>query len=175
MRMLTIAAAAAAVFGLATTAPSTAAPGSTPTPSTTVITGMSGSGAMFGGYFTATDFAIEPAGRLVVNGILNGRLSAPGRLQTGVSQPVTLLVDRQNSSTTCRMLNLAIGPGDTSAGGDPLHLKQAELTIMQKQGPGSRLLVPLCDAARRLRGPVLDPAVLVPLNQIVQLVAALPG
>lgn len=175
MRTLTIAAAAAAAIGVLTSAPAAGAPGSTPTPATTVITGMTDSGALLDGYFTATDFAIGPAGQLIVNGILNGRLSAPGRLQAGVSQPVALPVDRQESSTTCRMLNLAIGPGETSAGGDPLHLKQGELTIMQSQGPGSRLLMPLCDAGRRLRGPVLDPAVLVPLNEIVRLVAAMPG
>lgn len=174
MRVLGVAAAAAAL-GVLSAAPVSGAPGSTPTPATTVITGMTDSGAYLDGYFTATNFAIAPPGQLVVNGMLNGRLSAPGRLQTGVSQPITLPVDRQNSSTTCRMLNLAMGPGETSAGGDPLHLKQTELTIMQKQGPGSLLRVPLCDAQHRLRGPNLDPAVLIPLNEIVQLVAALPG
>ena len=174
MRILTIATAAVAALGV-TAAPSAAAPGSTPTPSTAVITGMTQSGGMLTGYFTATDFAVGPDGQLLVNGMLNGSISTLGRLQSGVSQPMTLPVDRQNSATTCRMLNLAIGPGDTSAGGDPLHLKQTELTIMHQQGPGSRLVVPFCDAARRLRGPNLDPAVLVPLNQIVHLVAAMPG
>lgn len=172
-RLLTLSAVAAALIGAA--APAGAGPGTTPTPSTTVMGGMTDSGAMLTGYFTATNFAIDPGGQLVVDGMLNGHLSAAGRLQTGVSQPIILPVDRQNSSTTCRMLDLALGPGKTSVGGDPLHLKQTELIIMQWQGPGSRLLMPFCDAARRLRGPVLDPAVLIPLNEAVRLVAGRPN
>ncbi len=168
--LLTITAVAAAM--LCSVAPSTADPGSSPTRSTTVITGVTDSGAMFTGYFTATNFGMDPGGQLIVNGMLNGRLSAPGRLQAGVSQPITLPVDRQQSATNCLVFNLAIGPGDTGAGGDTLHLKQTEWTLMAGQGPGSRLVMPSCEIARRLRGPTVDPAVVVPLNEIVRLVAA---
>lgn len=176
MRLLSLAAGAAAAAFIAslTAAPSPAAPGSTPTPATMIIGGRTTAGANLDGAFAATDFRIDPAGQLVVNGMLSGVLTAPGTLPSSIRQPMTLPVDRQDSSTTCRMLNLAIGP-DTTAGGVSLHLDQSELTIMQQQGPGSLLVVPFCDAARLLRGPDLDPAVLAPLNEIVHLVAGMPG
>jgi hypothetical protein len=164
---------AAAVVGLTAAGPAPADAQTVRTGATTPITGIGSDGSFLGGYFTATDFGIDPAGRLVANGTMTGTLTAAGMLQREFSQPVTLPVDRQQSSpTTCRMVGMALGPADTTVNGVDVAIKQTELTITMSQGPGSRQVVPLCDVATRLRDPkATDPGLINSLNEIVRMAA----
>ncbi|WP_313675385.1 hypothetical protein [Mycolicibacterium sp.] len=169
--------AAAAVVGLAAAGPVSAdTPADTATVrtgATTPITGVGNDGSFLGGYFTATDFDIDPAGRLVANGTMTGTLTAAGMLQRQFSQPATLPVDRQETSpTNCRMVGLALGPAQTTVNGVGVAITQTELTVTMSQGPGSRQMIPLCDVATRVRDPnATDPGLINALNEIVRMAA----
>lgn len=177
MRQFSVAIAALVAAGVITTPAAVADPGVVRTGATTPVTGAGSDGSFLGGFFTATDFGIDPAGRLIANGVLDGVLTAPGMLVRRFSQRVGLPVDRQNTyPTNCRMVDMALGPAQTTADGVAIEIKQTELTITIRQGPGSLQVVPLCQVSSRLRDPnATDPGLLSALNGIVAMAATQQG
>ena len=51
------------------------------------------------------------------------------------------------------MVDLAVGPRDVTLAGTPLHVDQTRVNISMPEGPGSRLMVPLCAAGELMNGP----------------------
>jgi hypothetical protein len=171
-RLALTAVTAAAVLGLVTPAPASAAPAGGPNdPRAALIGGRSADGAMMGGYLIVTGFTLGPAGELLANGTLNAALTGPaGSVQRRASQPVTLPVDRGASNSTCYQLNLYLGPGDATVDGSPVRLDRSNFLIELLEGPGSRLLMPLCGIRDLL--PAADTATLRDaLNDVVRVLS----
>lgn len=140
----------AVLLGIVSTGHATAESGDWNNPAAAGATGISGQGLAFGGTFTIMNVALDPAGRLLANGNLNGALMAPGSLQTPVHIQTTLPVDLGQTNANCSMLNLAVGPADPSPA---VHLDQTVLNVTLADGPGSRLRVPLCTITDVIRRP----------------------
>lgn len=159
------------VAAIAVAAPTAALPPTEKGPAWVSVTGLAGNGAFLTGRFQPRHFGLDPRGGLVASGSLTGTLSRSGALQTSVDQQITLPVDRQPSTGSCRMINIAVGPADLGVSEVPLHMDQAIVNISMPQGPGSRLLVPLCAAGDALKQPPAqgDPILRELLNQMLSL------
>lgn len=162
-----------AVLGIGTAAPSGAAPpsGGPADPRAVQIGGEGADGAMLGGYFIVIDVAVGPDGQLLANGILNAALiGPPGSLQRRVSQPITLPIDRGASVSNCYLLQLFIGPADIALAGESVHVGRSNFITDVREGPGSRLLMPLCGMTELL--PDADSITLRDaLNEVIGLLA----
>jgi hypothetical protein len=84
-----------------------------------------------------------------------GVLSAVGTLNLvgGGTQAVTVPVDLQQTTGTCEILHLTLGPLDLDLLGLVIHLDQVVLEIDAEQGPGNLLGNLLCAIAGLLDGP----------------------
>lgn len=127
--------------------------------------------AILGGTYTLVDFDLNPAGDLVTRGTLVGTVTRAGALQSEVTQEITVPVDLGQSTATCRTLNLAIGPADLVVAGEPTHIDQMPLNVSMQQGPGSRLVIPLCTAENLIKGnrPTASPELSDALDQVLVL------
>lgn len=151
----------AGLIGMGVVGPAAAA-----TPASAEITGLSDDHTFLGGTFAPSDFAVDPAGRLIVNGRLSASVSRRGSLQTKIDERITMPVDRAASTATCWQLNMAMGPVDLSSAG--VRLDRANLIIEMKQGPGTRLLMPMCAFADQIKDAAIPDSGLLPvLNQIL--------
>lgn len=160
-----------AVATLATPMPrSPALPPTEHGPATMDITGRAADGGMLGGYFEPAHFVVAPDGHLVADGAAWGSVSRPGALQTKVDEQITLPVDWGQATATCRMMDLAVGPADLPMAATTMHVDQMVLNVSMPQGPGSRLLLPLCAMGNLLKQRPLDEAQLATvLNAILAL------
>lgn len=153
-----------------TVAPSDALPPTEHGPARAEITGRGGDGLALGGHFRPTHFGLGSEGHLAVTGAAWGALSQPGALQRAVDQQITLPVDWGQTTATCQMLNLAVGPADLPIGGPTVHVDQTILNVSKPQGPGSRLGVPLCAIGNLLKQhPISEPQLAGVLNEILRL------
>ena len=165
--------AAAVVLGIGTAGPAAAAPAGGPEdPRSVLMGGRAAGGAMMSGYLIVTDFTVGPAGQVLANGTLDAALTGPpGSVQRRVSQPVTIPIDRGASVSTCYMLQLFVGPADVSFAGEQVHLDRSNFITELREGPGSRLLMPLCGIRDLL--PTADSVTLRDaLNDVVRLLGA---
>ncbi|MBB3084859.1 hypothetical protein [Geodermatophilus sabuli] len=85
----------------------------------------------------------------------DGALQAVGTLTGFGPAPldVTWPVDLNQTTGTCEILNLVLGPLDLDLLGLVIHLDQVVLTITAEQGPGNLLGNLLCAIAGLLDGP----------------------
>lgn len=162
--------------GAAMTAVLTAAPAAA-APTTVLMDGMAGDNVFLNAVFTANRFSLDPTGHLIVDGTLRGTITGPpGTLQKAVDQPVVLPIDRGASAANCWAIDLAVGPADQNLAGFPIHLDRSNLHVGVKQGPGSRLRMPMCAFAQALPDDGAGPAQLTnPLNEVLALRASLPA
>lgn len=163
---------AMSVVGLVPAAPSMALPLGEKGPAALKVSAHTADyNSILGGTFTVADVDLNPAGDLVATGSLIGTVTRPGALHSEVDEHLTLPVDLGQSTATCRALNLAIGPGDLIVAGEPMHMEQTPLNISMQQGPGSRLVIPLCAAGNLIKGnrPTASPELRDVLDQILTL------
>ena len=161
-----------APMSAAAAAPSAPSAAKTPTPKTVPITGtITNAPGTFSGVLNLTGFAVNSAGQLVANGTLSGTVTdtAGNTLATLSGQAVQLPVNMANTTATCQILHLDLGPLDLTLLGLHVHLNEVVLDITAQQG-GGLLGDLLCGIANLLNGggALTDLAGL--LNQVVGLV-----
>ena len=111
------------------------------------ITGTGADGSLFAGLFTLTRFAVQN-GVLVGIGTLTGTLKdVTGAVLGQVNQQIAIPVDLLNTTGTCEILTLVLGPLDLNLLGLIVELEQVELVIRAEQGPGNLLGNLLCAIA----------------------------
>jgi hypothetical protein len=105
----------------------------------------------------------------VTTGSLIGTVTRPGALPSAVNEQLTVPIDLGQSTATCRTLDMAIGPTDLIAAGEPMHMDQMPVNVSMQQGPGTRLLNPLCTAENLIKGnqPVASPELRDALDQVL--------
>jgi hypothetical protein len=113
-------------------------------------------GAGPNGSFTGTfavDRFVNRGGRLFAVGTLAGEVTntATGATRT-VRRNVSLPVDVAQTTGTCEILNLVLGPLDLNLLGLRIQLNQVVLQITAEQGPGNLLGNLLCAIAGLLDG-----------------------
>lgn len=141
-------------------------------PVTIPITGTGQQGTNFNGTLALTNFALNSANQLVVNGILSGTLTRGGNTIGSILQTVTFLVDTANSSATaCQILHLELGPLDLNLLGLRVQLNRVVLDITAI--PGGGLLGDLLCAVSNLLNP--NAALVTTLNQILAALRGLAG
>jgi hypothetical protein len=134
------------VLGMAAAGTATAAPpaGSVTQQVEGTVNGVAATGTLTIERFVAQGGALQAVGTLT--GDLAGGTAVP------VAVPVVL--DGPNQTTgTCEILNLVLGPLDLDLLGLVIHLDQVVLIITAEQGPGNLLGNLLCAIAGLLDGP----------------------
>jgi hypothetical protein len=142
-------------------------------PATTVpVTGTcqlaSGEQGTFAGTFEVTRFVVRQ-GQLFARGVLTGTCTGntTGTVQN-VTRTVLIPVNIGQSSGTCEILNLVLGPVHLELLGLIVDLNQVVLTITAEQGPGNLLGNLLCAIAGLLDQPAPTPNALARiLNRIL--------
>lgn len=142
----------------------------TSTPTTVQINDPQVDGGSVVGTFDVTKFAVQN-GALTAIGTFTGTVTdAAGTATTG-SQQIALPVDLAQSTGSCQILDLVLGPLDLDLLGLQVHLDQVHLNITAQSGPGNLLGNLLCAVAGLLNGPTGLNAVLTQiaalLNQIL--------
>jgi hypothetical protein len=123
------------------------------------------------GTFTVARFANQN-GTLTAIGSFTGTITdAVGNVTSGTA-PLALPVNLQQSSGSCEILDLVLGPLDLNLLGLQVHLDQVHLNITAQQGPGNLLGNLLCAVAGLLDGPTGLNAI---LNQIATLLNQILG
>jgi hypothetical protein len=154
----------ALVTGVGTT-PASAKP-RTATPDIVAITGTATDGSTLTGTFDVSKF-VASGTQLLATGTLTGTITDTAGTVTQVpAQQITLPVNLQQSSGSCQILDLVLGPLDLDLLGLQVHLDQVHLNITAQSGPGNLLGNLLCAVAGLLDGPT-------GLNAIVTQIAAL--
>lgn len=132
-------------------------------------------GDVLTGSFDVTRFAVQD-GALQAVGTFTGTITDS---VTGVKTPVTdtgtAVVDLANSTGTCEILDLVLGPLHLDLLGLVVDLNQVVLTITAEQGPGNLLGNLLCAVAGLLDGPTGVGAILTQITALLnQLLGVLP-
>lgn len=163
--------AAAAALALTTAGPAQAAPSDNgPGAPTAIMTGEASDGAFLGGTFAPSRVVLDPAGHLMAVGMATASLTGPpGSVQRRFQQSVSVPINRAATQSTCEALDLVLGPADTEMNGQPVHMDWTDFNITKRQGPGSRLQVPLCGFSRLLPSDAGDAGLVDPLNEIIAL------
>ena len=131
----------------------TALPSGETGPETQPINGIAPDGALLAATFEPRHFDLDQDGNLIVAGRITGMVTHAGSPPVNVDQQVVLPVDRRLTTANCDLADIAVGPQDATLAGEPLHLDQVTVNISMPQGPGSRLMVPLCAAGEMLKDP----------------------
>lgn len=106
----------------------------------------------FSGLFDITRFAVQQ-GQVVAIGTLTGTVKdATGAVVGTVDQALTLPVLPGQSSGSCQILDLVLGPLDLNLLGLVVHLDTVHLNITAQQGSGNLLGNLLCAVANLLNG-----------------------
>lgn len=156
LRIVSAVTAVALLGGLVLPASASAAPTGTSNAATIQnVTGSctlpSGEAGTFGGTLDITRFVVRH-GTLYGVGTLSGTCtgSTTGATQTITDQAVRLPVDLSQSSGSCQILDLTLGPLHLDLLGLVIDLNQVHLTITAQQGPGNLLGNLLCAVAHLL-------------------------
>ena len=113
---------------------------------------FSNAAGSFVGVFDVNRFAVQ-GGQLVAIGTLTGTVTdALGVVVGTINQALTLPVLIGQSSGTCQILHLELGPLDLNLLGLMVHLDQVVLDITAQSGPGNLLGNLLCAIAGLLDG-----------------------
>jgi hypothetical protein len=141
-------------------------------PTTAPVTGTLADGTgVVAGTFDVTRFAVQN-GTLQAVGTFTGTVTDAAGTATSGSQQISLPVDLQQSTGSCEILDLVLGPLDLNLLGLEVHLDTVHLNITAQQGPGNLLGNLLCAVAGLLDGPTGLNAI---LTQIAALLNQLPG
>ena len=162
------------MFGVATSGSAAAAPPNTGGTLTAPITGSADNGSTFAGSFNPDRFAVQ-GGQLVAIGDVTGTLTNADGTTSAVTQAATLPVDVAQSSGSCQVLDLVLGPLDLDLLGLVVHLDQVHLNITAQQGPGNLLGNLLCAVAGLLDGPTGLNAILTQIASLLNRVLGLLG
>lgn len=161
-------------LGLGAASAASAAP-RTASPTTVPITGTlaDGTGAV-NGTFDVTKFANQN-GQLMAIGTFTGTITdSAGNVLANGSQQLALPVNTAQSSGSCQILDLVLGPLDLDLLGLQVHLDTVHLNITAQQGPGNLLGNLLCAVANLLNGPTGVNAIVSQLaNLLNQILGAL--
>lgn len=112
------------------------------------VTGTTATGGAFDGLFTLDHFVAQD-GQLAAVGTLTGTLTdTVANVSGSVNQLVTLPV--LNTSGSCQILDLTLGPLDLDLLGLQVHLDTVHLNITAQSGPGNLLGNLLCGVAHLL-------------------------
>jgi hypothetical protein len=114
------------------------------------VTGTSGTNSFTGTY--TLDRFVNQGGALAAVGTVTGTLT---NTVTGVTTPVTSVLTTtvaQAANTTCKILNLTLGPLHLDLLGLVIDLNQVVLNITAVSGPGNLLGNLLCAVAHLLDG-----------------------
>src|SRR3954447_2296221 len=163
MRLKLLVVAALAAAGLAvlagTTEAATAGPAAQQTitapisGTATPVAGTTATGGAVAGVFQITNFAVNQAGQLVANGVLNGTLTAAdGTVTNLVNTAVSSVVTNQATGGGCQTLDLVLGPLHLDLLGLVVDLNQVHLNITAQPGPGNLLGNLLCGVSHLLDG-----------------------
>jgi len=123
----------------------------------------------FAGIFNVTNFAVQN-GQLAATGTLTGTVrDATGAIVGTINQALSLPVQLLDSTGTCEILDLSLGPLDLNLLGLVVHLDEVNLVITAESGPGNLLGNLLCAVAGLLDpgSPLTDLAGL--LNRILRI------
>ena len=120
-------------------------------PITYVVNGVTQTGTL-----TITDFVTR-----------NGQLFAVGELGGTIASAVTMPVDMQQTSASCDILNLVLGPVDLNLLGLEVHLNQVVLDVVATAAPGNLLGNLLCTVTHLLDLPGAIVAVANILNRVL--------
>jgi len=148
--------------GAATTASAKPRPAE---PSTVTMTGTTSNGGTLLGTFDVSRFQVDGS-TLEAVGTLAGTITNPDGTTATVNETIQLPVNLQQSSGSCQILHLVLGPLDLDLLGLQVHLNQVVLDITAQQGPGNLLGNLLCAIAGLLDAPT-------GLNAILQQIANL--
>jgi hypothetical protein len=149
--------------GLASTA--TAKPRPAVDPTVVPISGTDATGYTVAGTFDVQKFVVQN-GTLNAVGTFTGTVTDTlGNVVPG-TQSLTLPVNLAQSTGSCQILDLVLGPLDLDLLGLTVHLDTVHLNITAQQGPGNLLGNLLCAVAGLLDGPT-------GLNAILTQIAAL--
>jgi hypothetical protein len=164
--IVSLAVLAVASIGLAGSA--SAKPRQALDPTAVSMTGTAADGSVVTGTFDVQRFVAQ-----------NGTLQAVGTFAetvagtpTGDTQQIALPVNLQQSTGTCEILDLVLGPLHLDLLGLVVDLNQVHLTITAESGPGNLLGNLLCAIAGLLDGPTGVNAI---LTQIAALLNQLLG
>ena len=111
-------------------------------------------GGTFQGLLDITSFAVQN-GQLVALGNLSGTLTntAGAIIGTVTNVPVAIPVDLAQTTGSCQILHLDLGPLDLNLLGLQVHLNEVVLDITAQAGPGNLLGNLLCAIAHLLDAP----------------------
>lgn len=116
------------------------------------VTGTTPDGGTFEGVYSLKGFESQ-GGELVAVADLTGTITNADGTTTPVStKNVTIPVDLQQTTGTCEILDLVLGPLHLDLLGLVIDLNQVELTITAEQGEGNLLGNLLCAVAGLLDG-----------------------
>jgi hypothetical protein len=166
---LLVAVATIGLVGGIMSASSTAAPPANKGQASTQVHGKADNGAVFNGTFTATSFE-NRGGQIFAVGEVTGKLSNTGNApaQDVTAVPAAMPVNLQQTTGSCQILDLVLGPLDLNLLGLVVHLDTVHLNITAQSGPGNLLGNLLCAIAGLLdQSPLNLAAILDLLNQIL--------
>lgn len=158
MKLRILSAATAAALLAALVLPASASAAGTAAPSAATISNVSGTCSLpsgeagnFAGSLDITRFVVRH-GTLYGVGTLSGTCtgSTTQATQTITNEAVRLPVDLNQSSGSCQILDLTLGPLHLDLLGLVVDLNQVHLTITAQQGPGNLLGNLLCAVAHLL-------------------------
>jgi hypothetical protein len=130
------------------------------------ITG-SGTGATFSGVLNVTRFVLS-GNQIMAVGTITGTLTNTVTNTTStVIRQVQLPVDLLQTTGTCEILHLVLGPLDLDLLGLQVHLNQVVLDIQAQSGPGNLLGNLLCAVANLLNSSGALQQLTALLNQIL--------
>jgi hypothetical protein len=165
-RLLTLAL-TLALLGLVVAAPAGAGAQTTNPLANIPIVGTLLGGGTFSGTLNITNFAVQN-GELVAQGLLNGVLTdAAGVAHNITNVAVTLPVDLLQTTGSCTILHLVLGPLDLNLLGLMVHLDRVVLDITAQSGPGNLLGNLLCNIAHLLDSNAANRALANALNRLL--------
>ena len=144
-------------------------------PSTVNVTGTlkDGTGAV-AGTFDVTKFAVQN-GTLVAIGTFTGTVTDAAGVVTSGTQTITRPVNVDQSSGSCTILHLVLGPVDLDLLGLQVHLDQVVLDITAQSGSGNLLGNLLCAVAGLLDGNTGLNAVLTQIANLLNQILGILG
>lgn len=135
-------------------------------PTTVPVTGAlaDGTGAV-NGTFDVQDF-VEQDGTLHAVGTFTGTVTDGAGISTQGTEQLAIPVDLAESTGSCQILDLVLGPLDLDLLGLQVHLDTVHLNITAQSGPGELVGNLLCAIAGLLNGGL-------PLNTVLGQIAVL--